>query len=58
MMGSDTFIIVAFKCKDTINPSFLALVNSYSKYSLIAATFITAASITSPAYNFNPDFKT
>lgn len=57
MIGSETFIMVAFKWRETICPSALALVNSLSKKDLIAAQDMTELSTTSPAYNERPDFK-
>mmetsp|Transcript_6279 Transcript_6279/g.25217 ORF Transcript_6279/g.25217 Transcript_6279/m.25217 type:complete len:335 (+) Transcript_6279:1638-2642(+) len=49
MMGSEIFIMVAFRCTDTIRSSALALVSSSSMYWRSAAADMREASITSPA---------
>mmetsp|Transcript_20806 Transcript_20806/g.64519 ORF Transcript_20806/g.64519 Transcript_20806/m.64519 type:complete len:207 (+) Transcript_20806:694-1314(+) len=49
MMGSDTFIMVALRCSETIRSSALACVSSCSMKAHSAAADMREASITSPA---------
>ncbi len=48
-IGSETFIIVAFRCTENSTPSALALATCAVRNSRSAATRITEASTTSPA---------
>ena len=49
MIGSETFIMVAFRCSDSSTPFALASSISAAKKSRSARLLMTAASMTSPA---------
>ncbi len=51
MIGSETFIMVAFRCRDSSTSCCLASAICASKNSRRAFLLITLASITSPAFS-------
>ena len=58
MMGSETFIMVALRCSDSRAPSARAASMVRAKKARRAATFMTAASTTSPASRGTRSFRT
>ena len=54
MIGSETFIMVAFRCTEKSTPSDLARAICAVRNARSAATCITEASTTSPASTFRP----
>ena len=57
MIGSETFIIVAFRCRESSTPSRLAASICAEKNARNAATFMTEASITSPGCSASPSLS-
>mmetsp|Transcript_19219 Transcript_19219/g.30623 ORF Transcript_19219/g.30623 Transcript_19219/m.30623 type:complete len:331 (+) Transcript_19219:1895-2887(+) len=58
MMGSDTFIIVAFICSDSSTPDVLASATSFSKYGIKWLMLMHEESRTSPSCSLSPSFMT
>jgi len=58
MIGSETFIIVAFMCSENSTPRSLASATCSARNERNAETLITVESITSPASSGNSDFST
>mmetsp|Transcript_33551 Transcript_33551/g.84234 ORF Transcript_33551/g.84234 Transcript_33551/m.84234 type:complete len:211 (+) Transcript_33551:1344-1976(+) len=58
MMGSDTFIMVAFRCSDTITSCALASCSCSSKNARSSRAFMTEASRISFSMTARPDFRT
>ena len=58
MIGSETFIIVAFKCTESNNPFAFASAISFAANSFKAFKLNTDESIISPAFNGEAAFKT
>ena len=54
MIGSETFIIVAFRCSENSTPCARASSICASTKADSALALITAASISSPAFTFTP----
>ncbi len=58
MIGSETFIIVAFRCRENRTPRCLASATCSARNERNAETLITVESITSPASSGNSVFST
>ena len=58
MIGSETFIIVAFMCNENSTPRSLASATCSARNDRNADTLITVESITSPASSGNSGFRT
>ncbi len=58
MIGSETFIIVAFRCTENRTPSCLARATCAARNASSSATCMTEASTTSPARTGTDSFRT